>query len=186
MTRGESFPQGETLAQNVGGQTVTEHLDDIRKFYYHETTFTSDDNELFFAKKVLLVEGPVDKYGVPRLARVMGVNFDQLTIISCNGKEKIPHYAMVCQAYAIPAFVLFDFDGKGAVDEQNTRVVDLCKDISVGHFETSFEELLGIGVNASHKASNALKRIDEIKTESEVPAEIAKVIRDISNWCSSG
>jgi predicted ATP-dependent endonuclease of OLD family len=183
MTECDVHPKKERLSTNLGNKTVAEHLDDIPKYYYHETTFSSSDADLFFAKKALLVEGPVEKYGFPRLAAVMGARLSHLTIISCNGKTKIPHYATVCQAFAIPAFVLFDLDKKGTTERDSAMVIESAAGFSLLHFESSFEELLGISANTEHKASKALERVDSIKDPNDVPQEIAQAISEIAKWC---
>jgi predicted ATP-dependent endonuclease of OLD family len=184
MTGTRTYPRRDRLADKLGSKTVAEHLDDIRDFYYHETMFTSDDSNLFFAKRVLLVEGPVEKYGLPRLAHVLGIQIEQLTIISCNGKGKIPHYAALCHAYELPTMVLFDLDGKDDKEVGNAIIFKACSGAKVHHFATSFEEVLGISKNTEHKANLALAKIDELKTKDVIPGEIQTAIEAVANWCN--
>ena len=185
MTKADSFPKKDKLIEKLSSKTIADHLDDIQEFHYHQTTFTSNDSEIFFAKKVLLVEGPVEKYGLPRLARVLGRQFDQVTIISCDGKNKIPHYATLCQAFAIPTFVLFDLDGKEVTELENARIKEASIGFAVGHFKSSFEDLLGVAQVATHKASKALKRVDELQTTDAIPKDIQGVIAAIAKWSAN-
>jgi predicted ATP-dependent endonuclease of OLD family len=185
MTGDQTYPKQKKLAQKLGQKSIAEHLDDISAYYYHETTFSSNDSELFFARNVLLVEGPVEKYGLPRLAQVLGHKFEQLTIISCNGKSKIPHYVTVCHAYELRTAVLFDLDGKDEKEVENAKVVEASGDTVMHKFKTSFEELLGIGNNVPHKASMALGKIDELKTKDAVPQEIQDTVAAIAKWCNN-
>lgn len=185
MTRDQTYPKQAKLAEKLGTKTIAEHLDDIPEFYYHETTFSSNDSELFFARRVLLVEGPVEKYGLPRLAHALGRRLDQLTVISCNGKSKIPHYVTVCHAYEIPVMVLFDLDGKDEKDNENAMVIEASAGTALHSFKTSFEQLLGIGKNAEHKASKALSIIDGLKTKDAIPGEIQEAISAIAQWCNN-
>ncbi|MEO6543412.1 MAG: AAA family ATPase [Nitrospiraceae bacterium] len=182
MTWKQQYPKKEKLAEKLGTKTIAEHLNDIPKYGYHQTAFTSNDSDIFFARKVLLVEGPVEKYGLPKLATVLGEQFNQVTIISCDGKAKIPHYATICHAFAIPAFVLFDFDGKSEIETENERVLAACEDYPAQHFKSSFEDLLGVGEDVRHKASKALKKIDELQTKDAIPKEIHAVITAIVKW----
>lgn len=184
MTRDQTYPKGQKLAERLGTKTIAEHLDDIPEFYFHETTFSSHDSELFFARKVLLVEGPVEKYGLPRLAHVLNQRFEQLTIVACNGKSKIPHYVTICHAYEIAAMVLFDLDGKDEKDAENVNVIEASAGTTVHKFKTTFEQLLGIGNNADHKASAALRKIDELKTKDAIPQEIQEAVAVIAEWCN--
>lgn len=185
MTRDQTYPKHKKLAEKLGTKTIAEHLDDIPEFYYHETTFSSNDSELFFARKALLVEGPVEKYGLPRLAHVLGHRFKQLTIVSCNGKGKIPHYVTICHAFEIAAMVLFDLDGKNEDDPENVNVITASTGAAVHQFKTSFEQLLGIGKNAEHKANTALRKIDELKAKEAIPQEIQDAVGVIAKWCNS-
>lgn len=182
MTRKENYPKKEKLLEKLGLKTIAEHLDDIPKYWYHQTAFSSNDADLFFARNVLLVEGPVEKYGLPKLAKVMEKQFENLTIISCDGKGKIPHYATICHAFAIPTFVLFDLDNQSETGPENARVLESSGNFPIQHFKSSFEDLLGVGSNAEHKASKALRRIDEMQTKEAIPKEIKAVINKISSW----
>jgi len=182
MTWKDQYPKKEKLAVTLGSKTIAEHLNDIPKYGYHQTAFTSNDSDIFFARKVLLVEGPVEKYGLPKLAAVLGKQFDQLSIISCDGKEKIPHYATICHAFAIPAFVLFDLDGKSETETGNERIIAACGEFFVQYFKTSFENLLGVGGDVKHKAGKALKKIDEMQTKDSIPKVIQVVITAIEKW----
>lgn len=185
MTQHDCYPKKDKISETFESKTIAEHLDDIPRFRYHETTFTSLDSELFFAKRVLLVEGPVEKYGLPRLASVLRLDLNQLTIVSCNSKTKIPHYTTICHAYEIPAFVLFDLDKKGKDDAENARVIKFAGDFPVECFASSFEELLGVGINNKHKASECLEKIDQSQTKEAIPKEIQVIIRAIANWCKN-
>ncbi len=185
MTWTDHYPKNEKLAEKLGPKTIAQHLNDIPEFRYHQTAFTSNDSEIFFARKVLLVEGPVEKYGLPKLANVLGQQFEQLSIISCDGKEKIPHYATICHAFAIPAFVLFDLDGKSETETENTRVLEASTGFPVQCFKASFEDLLGVGGDVKHKATKALKKIDELQTRDAIPNEIQAVITAIAQWSGS-
>lgn len=183
MTPTDTYPKNEKLEVRIGSKTIADHLEDIPAFYYNETTFRSNDSELFFAKKVLLVEGPVEKYGLPRLAHVLDLRLEQLTIVSCNGKGNIPHYATVCQAYEIPAAVLFDLDGKNVAEAENARVIEASNGFKVHYFQSSFEDLLGVNANAKHKASTALEMVDNMRTKGAIPKEIQDTIAAIADWC---
>lgn len=185
MTWTDHYPKNEKLAERLGPKTIAQHLNDIPEFRYHQTAFTSNDSEIFFARKVLLVEGPVEKYGLPKLAHVLGQRFEQLSIISCDGKDNIPHYATICHAFAIPAFVLFDLDGKSKTETDNARVLEASTGFPVQYFETSFENLLGVGSDVKHKATKALKKVDALQTQDAIPDEIQAIIAAIAQWSDS-
>jgi predicted ATP-dependent endonuclease of OLD family len=184
MTWEEHYPKEDKLREKLGPKTIAEHLNDIPRYGYHQTTFASNDSEIFFARKVLLVEGPVEKCGLPKLAKVLGKHLEQVSIVSCDGKDKIPHYATICHAFSIPAFVLFDLDSKSETENDNARVVAASGSFPFHHFKSSFEDLLGLGQDVKHKASKALKKIDQMQTNDAIPKEIQAAISVIGKWAS--
>lgn len=185
LTRHSSFPKRDRLELAVGPKTVEGHLDDIAAYRIDKTTFSSVDSELFFARRALLVEGPAEKYGLPRLASLHGFGLDQVTVVSCNGKGKIPHYAAICHAYEIPTMILFDLDDKLLTDPDNAKVTQAAAGGKLFHFETSFEAALGISAELPHKASRALEQIDALSGLSDVPDEICAAIAAIKDWAQA-
>src|SRR5699024_6019397 len=101
------------------------------------------DPDMLFARRLLLVEGPVDKYGLPRLAAVLGKSLAHVTIISCNGKGKIPYYALLARAYGLDWYTVFDLDNKPTTDHENRAVLESTPEDRLIWFDTSFESLLG-------------------------------------------
>ena len=182
---GDVKPTKEKLVEHLASKTIFEHLEEIPKWHQHETVFLESDSELFFARKVLLVEGPAEKYGLPRLAKVMGKSFKDVTIISCNGKNKMPYYAILCKAFDIPAYVLFDLDNKEPKDKENSLVMSATEGLPRSSFRSNFEQLLGINPSTEHKGSNTLLRIDQISTTDEIPKEIAQKIENIAQWAGA-
>jgi CRISPR-associated exonuclease Cas4 len=72
-------------------------------------------NELFFAKKVLLVEGPEDQIGITAYLVNEGTITNRIeeiewSIIVAGGKEAIPFFQRVLNGFAIPYRVLHDND----------------------------------------------------------------------------
>lgn len=176
------YPSPSKLEEKVDGQTLGKHLDDIPTFHFHKTMLTANDSEVFFSRKVLLVEGPVEQSGLPKLADIVGVSMGELTIISCNGKPNIPHYTAICQAYEIPAMVLVDLDGEKESFPENARVIQACGKIPVFKIKTSFEDLLGFGRETPHKAGKVLEKIEALNRADEIPAEIKGALQQINDW----
>lgn len=178
---GDCFPTDVTLACSLEGRAVRDHLDDIRRYHHHRTIFSDADAELLFAGRVILVEGPAEKYGLPRLARLAGIQLGGATIVSCNGKSKIPHYALLCHAYGIVPFVLFDRDGRSLEDESNRVIITRIGNASFFAFSESFEHELGIGANTAHKGSAILLKIDDATLEG-LSSEVVAALDGIKQW----
>jgi putative ATP-dependent endonuclease of OLD family len=76
--------------------------------------FNTQRNEMFFAKKVILVEGNGDKYAVQMCANLLERHLDSrdIVVIETNGKPNMPYYVQVAQAFTIPFAVAYDADGR--------------------------------------------------------------------------
>lgn len=88
----------------------------MRERYSH--AYTPTRNEGFFAKRIVLVEGPTESYCLPIYARARGYDFDRLgvSVIECGGKGQIDRLYRIFNELGIPCYVLFDFD-KGNSDK---------------------------------------------------------------------
>ncbi len=76
------------------------------------TEFDYRRNELFFARKVLLVEGPTEKYSLPYAFNLFNVDINErgISIVDSGGKENIPFFIKIISAFGIPFVVLHDED----------------------------------------------------------------------------
>jgi predicted ATP-dependent endonuclease of OLD family len=76
------------------------------------TEFDTHHNELFFARKVLLVEGNTEKIIFPLAFKALGYDINKLgiSIIDCGGKTKIPLFIKVCKSIEMPFSVVVDED----------------------------------------------------------------------------
>lgn len=66
--------------------------------------------ELFFASKVILVEGPTEIAVLPYVARRIGVIDADVSVVACGGKGAIPLYIELLKSFDIPFRVLHDED----------------------------------------------------------------------------
>lgn len=69
-----------------------------------------DRGEMFFAKKVILVEGQTDKIAISYLAKKLDVYNYNYSIIECGSKSIIPQFIKVLNAYKIPYIAVYDKD----------------------------------------------------------------------------
>ncbi|MDH3998096.1 MAG: AAA family ATPase [Desulfuromonadales bacterium] len=128
-----------------------------------------DRSELFFASKVLLVEGATDKTVIPLLAKQLGVFRYDYTLIDCGAKDNIPYYVRLMNKFGIQHVVMYDRDhqeGKeadaiGAAD-RSTRFIEEELDASLGRsivFENDIEEELGMQAGNKSKPYVALTHV---------------------------
>lgn len=69
-------------------------------------------NEGFFAKKVILVEGPTEEYALPIYFRTLGYDLDQeqTAIINAGSVQHLDYLYIVFNELGIPCYVIFDGD----------------------------------------------------------------------------
>lgn len=128
-----------------------------KKIFKGLTQLNSDINELFFAKKVLLVEGPEDKIAVTEVAKKLGLVSNRLeeieiTIIVAGGKQAIPFFARVLNSFSIEYAVLHDTDLRSEMESSDRETEEkrnsLISEIASGKivtFPIKLEDTLGLG-----------------------------------------
>lgn len=75
--------------------------------------FRLEQNEAFFAKKVVLAEGETEFFALPIFANAMGysLNKEGVTIVNCGTKYQIAcFYYLLNKCFKIPTYVIFDGD----------------------------------------------------------------------------
>lgn len=74
--------------------------------------FNPERNELFFGAKVILVEGPGDKYAVLTAAKVLGEDLDSkgISVIECGSRDNIAFFVRIVGTFHIPFSVMYDAD----------------------------------------------------------------------------
>jgi len=181
---GDAFPKGDVLDSAFHEGTIRTNLDEIAKYYRDKTVYREDDAQLLFARRVLLVQGPAEKYGIPIIAKLANAELPDLTIIPCHGKTKIPDYALLCRAYGLRYCCIFDLDGTPTTDTENARVLASFGPDDIFTYASSFEDLLGVG-QGKHKGSRVLSRIEAFEVWSAVPEEIQQAIGWLVTWLES-
>lgn len=69
-----------------------------------------DRSELFFAKKVILVEGQTDKIILNYLAKKLGIYKYDYSILECGSKSLIPQFLRLLNTFKIPYIAVYDKD----------------------------------------------------------------------------
>jgi CRISPR-associated exonuclease Cas4 len=82
-------------------------------------------SELFFAKKVILVEGATDKTIIPHLAKATGHFNFEYTVIECGGKDSIKLYIKLLNSFRIPYVAVYDQDHQAYKDVNARNRADI-------------------------------------------------------------
>ena len=146
-----------------------------------------DRGELFFAEKVILVEGQTDKVILPALASKLGVFKHSYTVIDCGSKQNIPLYIKLMNKFKIPYVSVYDKDHQenkseqaiGAADSATKAILDEINNelgLSV-ELVNDIEQELGYNCGKSGKPFQALKHIKS--SEFHISESFAEKIRVI-------
>jgi putative ATP-dependent endonuclease of OLD family len=160
--------------------------------------FTATRSELFFARRVLLVEGPGDELAARRVAEMLGHDIDaeDLSVIACGGKSGIPFIARLCRALEIPFWVLCDEDlypepeddedGEAKIRQQNeqekktndevTRAAGEAKRVFL--VKPSLEDCLGIGRWAPDKPRRVAEELSK-RSLDDLPNPVVNAVKSL-------
>lgn len=85
--------------------------------------FDTQRNEMFFARKVLFVEGNTEKIVLPLVFQSLGIDINKknISIVECGGKTLIPFFAKIASAFEIPFAVIADSDIREIQDEWSDK-----------------------------------------------------------------
>jgi putative ATP-dependent endonuclease of OLD family len=163
--------------------------------------FNPDRNELFFARKVVLVEGATEKAVLPLLARRIGVFDHKVSIIDCGSKFNLILFMGVLNAFCIPYLVIHDEDPIDSelqpggskhdpdkleeakrVFEENQRIREACDSQlgSVKEIPRKFEKLLGISENQIERLGKPLAAVEKYANENiEILEDIKELVGEV-------
>ncbi|NUO83300.1 AAA family ATPase, partial [candidate division KSB1 bacterium] len=77
-------------------------------------------NELFFAARLLLVEGDTEKLALPEYAKRLKLDLDRegATIVEVGGKRNLSEFAKIATTFNIPTGILYDEDSSDFKDKR--------------------------------------------------------------------
>ena len=90
------------------------------------TEFNQERNEVFFARRVLLVEGNTEKHALPRVFELKGVPIDEngISIVETGGKGNIPFFVKILGSMSIPWVVIYDTDSNYLLTEEKLNSIN--------------------------------------------------------------
>ncbi|MBN1458233.1 MAG: AAA family ATPase [Armatimonadetes bacterium] len=105
-------------------------------------------NELFFATRVLFVEGDTEKLAFPEYARRLGLDLDKAgaSIVEVGGKRNLLEFCRVAKSFGIPFGVVYDEDSREIDDKSKEAALN--------------EQLDALGVNGN-RAWRFVKRYED-------------------------
>jgi predicted ATP-dependent endonuclease of OLD family len=151
-------------------------------------------NEVFFARRVVLVEERTTLTVFERAAELTGV-FDRhpnirrdITLIDCDGKANIPMFQKVLNHFQIPYTAVHDEDLGNEIEQSlNAKIESL---LNTPHGQntrymispTNIEGMLGYTPTKKDKPYQALKQIERLHSSNSLPPEFLSAM----NWVYFG
>lgn len=163
-----------TKEDEINGTKVKQCTEDLfegdsKKDFNLSYWINPDRGELFFASKVILLEGATEKTVLPVLAKKLGVYKYEYTLIDCGSKDNIPLYVKLMNKFLIPYVAVYDRDHqlhKGAEAiasaDKSTQKIENEIDGAIGCsvvLENDIEEELRLPNGGSSKPYVALSHI---------------------------
>lgn len=192
-------PINGTYIQQVDNFSITiKNREELRLL----TEFDTQRSELFFAKKVILVEGMTEKISIPLVYKSLGIDINQvgISVIECGGKTKIPLFIKVLKALKIPFIVFVDEDVKEIKEDWepkrkenqtednikhirwNKEITDICNNEGLFWMTPDFETEMKLPHKENEKINQALELFKSIKEE-KIPSCLKEpLLKFVSNF----
>lgn len=181
------------VADNISiAQTNNELFkDDEIKAFNMNYWINPDRAELFFAKKVILVEGQTDKIVISFLAKKLKVFKYDYSIIECGSKSTIPQFISLLNNFKIPYVAVFDKDNhywRTLEEKENSKIknksiislIDKNLGLAISFDNDIEEEIYSLKKDRfsyKNKPFNALKSLSE--ENYKLPISLENKIKDI-------
>jgi len=165
-----------------------------KKERFHMAAWINPDrSEMFFAKKVIFVEGETEHTILPYLADKLGVFDPRVSVIDCGSKNNLPLYITIANAFQLKYVLIHDEDpvppncsGDKKTSAERTfelnqeiqRKIDPCLG-NVRKCSPDFEGMVGISNNKANKKGKAIAALEhfENKQADDIPDELAEIVR---------
>jgi len=156
-------------------------------------------NELFFAKKIVFVEGDTEKLAIPEYSKRKLLDFDSkgATIIEVGGKRNLVAFADLAKSFNIPFGIIYDIDSSDFSDKkaevEYNAVLDGYKSGAdmVWKFDKNYEEELKKFLTeptynkACEKYPNTSKAIKARLIAQDTEFGIPTFIEPVISWLSA-
>ncbi len=147
-------------------------LADDKKNFNMSYWINPDRGELFFAERIILVEGPTDKTIIHYLAKKLSIFKYEYTLIDCGGKDNIKIYVHLLNKFKLPYIAVYDKDNQTTKDadaintaNKSSQEIESAIDSNFGKsviFENDIEEEIGITDDSNkNKPYFALKHVSD-------------------------
>lgn len=158
---------------------------DLRAQFKMAVEYDPERSEMFFARKVLLVEGDTEKVAFPIVSSKMGVDLNErsVAIVEVNGKSNLPLFMRILSAFHVPHVVVYDAD-TGKQDEAFNAVIEseASKLTTLVKLDPDFEHEAGISTNQVQRLGKRLAAVKLLNSLSagQTPRRLVEAIEFVA------
>jgi len=102
--------KGSSVRQCTSELFESDNIQERKNRFHMAQWINPDRSEIFFAQRVVFVEGETEKVLFPYLGEKMGVFNPDVSVIDCGSKHNLPLYIAIAKAFVIPYLVIHDED----------------------------------------------------------------------------
>ena len=170
---------------------------DKKKQFHMAQWVNPDRGEMFFARRVVFVEGETERVVIPFLAEKMEVFDASVSVIDCGSKHNLPLYVTIANAFKMQYLVVHDEDplpnpmpadwekdkkeSKKRTFNLNQTIAEIVnKDLGAIHMVSpDFEKASGISQSQADRKGKALAALDhfDVMPNNEIPGDIKNLIQ---------
>lgn len=148
------------------------------------TEFDVRRNEVLFARKVLLVEGPTERFSLPYIFRLRGIDINEvgISVMDVGGIENLEFFIMILKGFAIPFVVLHDEHRNANNYETYHKPLNSKIETTVGNsllvfrMDPDFEGIFALPKKELRNAIEALRNLEKANIPSVVNDAIDMLI----------
>jgi hypothetical protein len=176
VVRKDSVATGSYVCQ-CDPRALDEHTE--RKTFQFLSSFGLEQNQMFFARKVILVEGEQDVIAIIATGRelLLFKEFPEelgFTVVASGNKAEMPKYMKLLNAFSIPFVVLHELDGQPDAEE-NQKIASLLNNNKAVILPNRLEE--AVGHEGHFNKTYDVKKFFE--NPSNITNELKKVVKGI-------
>ena len=147
--------------------------------------FDASLSEVFFAKIIIVVEGPADKIATTKAFELKPYDFDVngVSTIVAGSKSEIPYLTSIFSNFGIPIFVLCEADtGKTTGEKLTSKIESIIGKERLFVLDQQLEKLLGLSGKLSQAEAIKLFEIDRIwKRYDDILDAFRNLVEDVSS-----
>lgn len=195
--------------EDIFAAETTQEKNRLKKVFRYLSLFDLSRSEMFFSKKVVLVEGDTEKFIIPFWStkfsekdKAYDLSANNICIAECGGKTNIHIFMRVLNKFKISYIVIHDVDpinfpeDKPNKTEKEVAQLRMYKendfiakalDTKVGKIikvNPELENIIGVSLSQTEKHSTigaAFMKYDELPLD-QYPAQVKKLLDLINEW----